>query len=143
MLSRGMNECQIANELKVAQCTVSRDIRAIKREWQVKLKSIVENELPYEFAKSLLSMDHIINECWIIYHDQSGKWTNKNKIDALKMIKETQKSRIEIVQTGPLNLRVQYIEQELRDSQEESETPISYMNLKRPAINRQQDEDPR
>lgn len=142
--SQGLDETNIAMQLNVNQSTVSRDIKALRKQSQKKLESIVENELPYECAKSLVSMDHIINECWNIYRDENGKWTNKNKLDALKMIRETQRTRFDIMQAGPLNLRLQQMEKELRCSEEVSEEPKkSYMNLKLPALNGPDNEDRR
>jgi hypothetical protein len=87
--SQGLNETKIATQLNVNQSTVSRDLKALKKLSQKSLVSIVEKELPYEYAKSLISLDYVINECWHIYRDEKGKWTNKNKIDALKMIRDT------------------------------------------------------
>src|SRR4030095_5922460 len=100
MLSQGLNETEIAKELNVGQSTVSRDLKSIKRQSQKKIESVIEDVLPYEYNKSIISVEQIIKECWKIYHDTSGKWTSKNKLDALKLIKETNTTRHEILMEG-------------------------------------------
>jgi hypothetical protein len=49
-------------------------------------------------------MQQLINECWTIYHDNPWQWTNKNKIDILKLLIGAIRTRFEILELGPVNL---------------------------------------
>lgn len=113
MLSQGLNELEIAKKLNVNQSTVSRDVKTIKKESQKTIQVIASEILPFEFGKSLLSLNRIIKHCWIIIYDNSGRWTNKDKINAMKLVKDTESTRIEILKNGPLNLEVVHLREEL------------------------------
>lgn len=130
MLSKGLNETEIAKELSVGQSTISRDLKSIKKQSQKKIESIIEDLLPYEYSKCIMSVEQIIKEGWKIYHDTSGKYSGKNKLDALKLIRETNATRHEILMEGPFNLRALQMVQKVSKLVEEDEMPKkSYMNL--------------
>jgi len=130
MLSQGMNETEIAIELNVGQSTVCRDLKSIKKESQKKIESIIEDVLPFEYIKCLVSMEHVIKEGWKIYHNTSGQWTNKNKIDILKLIKEAVRTRLEILHQGPAHLKAKQLCQQVKELTEENELQQkSYFNL--------------
>ena len=46
LLSQGLNECEIAERLKVGQSTVSRDVKALNKESQKIIKTIEKNYYP-------------------------------------------------------------------------------------------------
>ena len=123
MLSQGLNETEIAKALNVRQSTICRDLKSIKKESIKKLESIMESVLPYEYSKSITSMEQIIKKCWTIINDETGQWTNKNKLDALKLVKEAIGTKFEIINQGPISLRAQQLEQKVEDSIEEDELP--------------------
>ncbi len=142
MLSQGLNETEISKELSVGQSTICRDLKSIKKESQKIIESIIEDVLPFEYRKCMGSIEQVTKECWKIYHDTTGQWTNKNKIDVLKLIKETNTTRQEILLGGPISLRAQQMEQKVKELVEEDEMPKqSYMNRKLPALNGPRDED--
>jgi transposase len=141
-LSRGLSESDIANELKVNRSTISRDIRAIQQECQKKIESIVQKSMPLEYEKCKTSMDSITKECWTIYQDKTGQWTNKNKIDALKLLKETNMTKLEILLIGPISLRAQQLEQKVRNLVEEDQKPQqNYFTVGLPGVIKHSNED--
>ena len=125
MLSQGLNETEIAKRLDVNQSTICRDVKTIKRESQKTIQLIVDDILPFEFDKSLLSLNSINKYCWDIVRDNNGSWTNKDKINAMKLIKDTETTRFEILKNGPLNLEVVHLREQveqLKDDQDISAT---------------------
>jgi hypothetical protein len=123
LLSQGLNETEISKRLSVDQSTVSRDVRAIKKESHNVMVSIAKEVLPYEYGKCLLSIQQVIKECWIIFQDKTGQWTNKNKIDSLKLLKEATRTKFEILQQGPLNLYVNQIGEKVEELKKDQEEP--------------------
>jgi len=123
LLSEGLNETEIAKELNVGQSTICRDLKSIKKESQKMIESIIEDVLPYEYRKSLVSIEQVIKECWKIYHDNGGQWTNKNKIDVLKLLKDTITTRLEILEQGPVNLKAQRLDKMVKELTEENQVP--------------------
>ena len=122
MLSHGLTESEISKQLDVDQSTVCRDVKRIKRNTQRTIEAIAKDILPFEFGKSLLSLNHIIKECWNICQDKSGKWTNKDKINALKLIKDTERTRLEVLLEGPIGLLAQQLQDKLTQIIENNET---------------------
>jgi hypothetical protein len=123
MLCQGLNETEIAARLNVNQSTISRDSNAIKKISQQTIRDITAKTLPYEFVKSLESLKQITRKCYQISEDQSGSWTNKDKLNALKLLRETERTKVEILMLGPVNLRAQQLEQKIKDLVEEQEAP--------------------
>jgi len=122
MLSHGLTESEISRQLNVDQSTICRDVKRIKRDTQRTVEVIAKDILPYEFGKSMLSLNHIIKECWNICKDGNGKWTNKDKINALKLIKDTERTRLEVLLEGPVGLLVQQLQEKLTEIIENNET---------------------
>ena len=113
LLSQGLNETEISKQLNVGQSTVCRDIRVIKKQSKDIIQSVLKDILPFEFGRCLISVEQLIREGWIIYHDKSGKWTNKDKINALKIIKESIRTKFEILLEGPAVLRLQDLKERI------------------------------
>ena len=132
MLSQGLSETEIAKQLNVDQSTICRDVKAIKRESQKTIQSIVDDVLPFEFGKSLLSLNRIIKDCCIIVNDNNGKWTNKDKINAMKLVKDTERTRFEILKNGPLNFEDVHLREQLEQLKEDQD--ISATNGFMPAL---------
>ena len=122
MLSQGLNESKIAKILDVDQSTICRDVKAIKKQSQKTIQVIVDDILPFEFGKSLLSLNRIIKECWLIIDDDTGIRTIKDKISAMKLVKDTEMTRFEILKNGPLNLEVIHLRKQLEQLKEEQDT---------------------
>ena len=129
LVSQGLNEIEIAKSLNVVQSTVSRDLKSIKKESMRKIESILIDTLPYEYSKAVLSMEQIAKKCWKIIDDESSQWTNKNKLDAMKLLKEVTATKFEILNQGPVNLRAQQLQQQMKELLEEDEMPRSFFTL--------------
>ena len=140
MLSQGLSEKEIAAQLNVDQSTVCRDVKSIKKRSQDTLQGIEADVLPYEFSNCLVSMDEIIKQCWIIFQDESGKWTNKDKIYILKLLKEAIRTKLELLLHGPINLSLSHLSEEVKQLKQENENPrMNFFGL--PSIRRLNDED--
>lgn len=68
-------------------------------------------------------MEEIIKKCWTIINDGTGQWTNKNKLDAMKLLKDSIGTKFEILNQGPVSLRAQQMEQKVKQLVEEDEVP--------------------
>lgn len=123
MLSQGLNEIEIAKALNVGQSTVSRDLKSIKKKSVKKIKSILADVLPFEYSKAILAMEQITKKCWQIINDDTSHWTSKNKLDAMKLLQQTIVTKFEIINQGPVSLRAQQLEREVKELVQEDEMP--------------------
>jgi len=140
MLSQGLNEADIASYLKVNQSTISRDVSFIRRECQRSIEDIAKKVFPFEFSKSILCLNQIMKAGWTIYNDTTSKWTNKDKLNALKLVRETERTKFEVLMHGPIDLLAQKLQEELKEIVDDNQNSRkSFFVL--PAIQRQNDED--
>jgi hypothetical protein len=124
LLSQGLSETEISKNLNVNQSTVSRDIRVIKKESCEMIQSVTRNILPYEFGRCLMSTEQLIKEGWNIFNDKSEKWTNKDKINALKLVKESVRTKVEILLQGPTTLHLQQLKDKVDELNQKIEDDI-------------------
>jgi DNA-binding transcriptional ArsR family regulator len=113
LLSQSITELEIAKRLKVDQSTISRDVNAIKKESQQILHEITKETLPYEYAKCLTSLGMVIKECWKIFEDNSNRWSNKDKINALRLVSEAVTKKFEVLADGPITFEVRQFSEKL------------------------------
>lgn len=140
MLSQGMNETEIASQLGVNQSTISRDVSFIEKECQLGIQDIAKKVFPFEFSKSISSLGQITKACWTIYNDTTSKWTNKDKLNALKLVRDTERTKFEVLMHGPIDLLAQKLQEEVKEIVEtEQNSQKSFFML--PAIKSQTDED--
>jgi hypothetical protein len=125
MLSQGLNETEISKHLRVNPSTICRDIKILKKQSQEELKSITKDLLPYEFSRCHTSIEQLIKEGWKIFQDNSGKWTNKDRINALKLVKEAIRTKVEILLQGPTTLYLQQLQDKLKLLDKEIEDKVN------------------
>ena len=101
LISEGMNEIQIAETLSVSQSTISRDANSLKREANQWIYELAKNELPFEFQRIMTGQYQVIRYCWSVIHNSEGTYTNKDKINCAKLVKDTYISIMETINNGP------------------------------------------
>jgi Homeodomain-like domain len=127
LLAQGMSECEIAAELKVGQSTICRDVKALNKESQEIIKTIEKEYYPLEFRSIINSLRLVLKKSWDIVNDESGNWTNKDKINAMKLIVDSGRTKFEILRNGPINLSVEQLRQKVEAFVEEQEIPTGFM----------------
>src|SRR5215211_1546358 len=98
MLVMCMKEDDIAKELGVGQTTISRDVRALKAAAQKWVYELAKSDLAYEYRKSIASIERVQQEAQKMYDDNVSM---RVKLPALKLIKDCEVSKFELLQAGP------------------------------------------
>jgi len=125
LLAQGFNESEIAIRLKVSQPTLSRDVKALNRESVEIIKTIEKDYYPLEFRNIINSIKMVVKKSWQVINDENDKWTNKDKLNALKLVVEASKTEFETLQNGPVNLRVGELGEQIKALVEEAQTPTT------------------
>lgn len=125
LLAQGLNETEISKQLKINQAIVSRDVKMIKKQSQEALQSITRDLLPFEFGRCHTAVEQLIKEGWKIFQDSSGKWTNHDKISALKLVNMAVRTKMEILLEGPTNLYLQQLQDKLKQLDQEIEDKVN------------------
>jgi predicted transcriptional regulator len=92
LLSRGLNQSQVAKELGVDKATISRDVKELRAGAKERIKTYVEETLPFEHEKALTALNEIVREAWDIYH---GDKDSKTKLMALSVVQSAVNSRLQ------------------------------------------------
>jgi transcriptional antiterminator len=108
-----MTESEIAQELKVDQSTISRDIKALKELSQEFVYALAKTDLAYYYKQSIDGIEEAKREAWRIYHHNNNEVTLKEKLAALKLIVEANEVKFKLLSEGPSVLAVKSIEERL------------------------------
>jgi Homeodomain-like domain len=121
MLAQGHTETEIAQILHVHVSTISRDVKVLKVLSQRFVFDLAKGDLTYYYKQCIDGMDEIRREAWSLY--KYGDWGNgvhltvKEKIAALRLLKECDEAKFSLLEKGPSVLNVKGMEEKLEDIQ--------------------------
>jgi len=121
MLAQGHNETEIAQILGVHVSTISRDVKFLKKLSKRFVFDLAKGDLTYYYKQCIDGMDEIRREAWSLY--KYGDWsqgihlTVKEKIAALRLLKDCDEAKFALLEKGPSMLNVKGMEEKLEDIQ--------------------------
>jgi hypothetical protein len=118
MLAQSMTETEIAQELKVDQSTISRDIKVLKLLSQRFVFDLAKSDLAYYYKQCIDGIEEVRRKGWEIFKGQNNNNSNltpKDKLLASKVIRECNEAKFALFKEGPsimhiLEERLQTIE---------------------------------
>lgn len=110
-LAQSMNETQIAKILDVDQSTVSRDIMALKQLSHKFVYELAKSDLAFCYKSCLDGIEEVKKQAWELFRHES--LSSKDKLFALKIIKECNESRFALFKDGPSMMNVQLLEERI------------------------------
>jgi hypothetical protein len=121
MLAQGHTETEIAQILHVHVSTISRDVKVLKQLSQRFVFDLAKGDLVYYYKQCIDGMDDIRREAWNLYKygnsSQGIHLTVKEKIAALKLLKECNEAKFALLEKGPSVLGVKEMEEKLENIQ--------------------------
>ena len=121
MLAQGHTETEIAQILHVHVSTICRDVKVLKQLSQRFVFDLAKGDLTYYYKQCIDGMDEIRREAWSLY--KYGDWSQgvhlsvKEKIAALKLLKECNEAKFALLEKGPSVLNVKGMEEKLENIQ--------------------------
>ena len=94
MLAQSMTESEIAEKLNVDQSTISRDVRALKEMSQQFVFDLAKSDLAYCYKQCINGIEEVRRKVWEMLRDKEQSFTLKDKLLALKLIKEVMKANL-------------------------------------------------
>src|SRR5215208_6168597 len=88
LIAQSMTECEIAHELNVDQSTISRDVKALKQLSQQFIYDLAKSDLAYYYKQCLNGIEEVKRKAWGAYRSDDSSLKLKDKLLALKLIKE-------------------------------------------------------
>jgi transcriptional regulator with XRE-family HTH domain len=99
LYSKGLTQAEIAQESKVDQSTVSRDLQFIKQEAKKKIEKYLNEDILFEYLRYLAGSNEVTRELWGIVQDE--KTMTKDKMNALSLLMQSYNKRLEMLIGGP------------------------------------------
>jgi IS30 family transposase len=108
MLAQSMTETEIAERLSVDQSTISRDVKALKD-----MSQQFVFDLAYYYKQCINGIEEVRRKVWEMLRDKEQQLTVKDRLLALKLIKECDEGKFALFKDGPSILNVKSLEERL------------------------------
>ena len=67
LFSKGLNQEEIARELRVDQSTVSRDLQYIKHEARIKIEMYLRKDILFEYVRYIAGSNEVTKHLWKMF----------------------------------------------------------------------------
>ena len=115
LLAQSMNETEIALELKVDQSTISRDVKVLKALSQRFVFDLAKSDLAYYYKQCIDGIEEVRRKGWEIFKGYSNSnLTPRDKLLALKVIRECNESKFALFKEGPSIMHIKSLEERLQ-----------------------------
>jgi DNA-binding transcriptional ArsR family regulator len=116
MSAQSMTETEIAEQLNVDQSTVSRDVKALKEMSQQFVFDLAKSDLAYYYKQCINGIEEVRRRAWELLRkdnneQQQPSLTPKDKLLALKLIKECDETKFALFKDGPSVMNVKSLEE--------------------------------
>jgi DNA-binding transcriptional ArsR family regulator len=111
LLAQSMIEEEIANILNVNQSTISRDIKVLKQMSREFVYNLAKSDLAYCYKQCIDGVEEVKRNAWSIFNNEL--LNPKDKILALKLIKECDEAKFTLFKDGPSIMNLKALEERL------------------------------
>jgi DNA-binding transcriptional ArsR family regulator len=112
LLAQSLTESEIAQELGVDQSTISRDIRALRELSQQFVYDLARSDLAYCYKQCIDGVEEVNRKAWLMFNNNELK-DPKDKLLALKLIKECNEAKFTLFKNGPSIMNLKALEERL------------------------------
>jgi IS30 family transposase len=113
MLAQSMTETEIAEHLNVDQSTISRDVKALKEMSQQFVFDLAKSDLAYYYKQCINGIEEVRRKAWEMLRDNEQQLSPKDKLLALKLVKECDEGKFALFKDGPSIMNVKSLEERL------------------------------
>src|SRR5215831_2178385 len=118
LLAQAMTEQEIADKLEVDRSTISRDIKVLKELSQRFVFDLAKSDLAYYYKQCIDGIEEVKRKGWEIFNGQSNNNSNltpKDKLLALKVIRECNEAKFALFKEGPSIMHIKSLEERLQN----------------------------
>jgi transposase len=113
LVAQSMTQEEIAQKLNVDRTTISRDITALKEMSQQFIYDLAKSDLAYCYKTCIDGIEEAKRQAWELF--RTGKLTPKDKLAALKLIKECNEGMFSLFRDGPSVMNLKTLEDRLNN----------------------------
>jgi hypothetical protein len=109
--AKGHTQAEISRILNIPKTNICRDVQYLKKLSQEFVFDLTK-DLGFYYKGCIYTMDQIQQRCWNIFNDDQV--SQKEKLLALKIIKETVESKFSLLEKGPSVISLKNLEDRVR-----------------------------
>jgi IS30 family transposase len=113
LLAQSLTETEIAEKLDVDQSTISRDVKALKEMSQQFVFDLAKSDLAYYYKQCINGIEEVRRKAWEMLKDDEQQLAVRDKLLALKLIKECDEGKFALFKDGPSIMNVKSLEERL------------------------------
>lgn len=113
LLAQSRTEEEIAQEMNVDRSTINRDITALKEMSQQFIYDLAKSDLAYCYKQCIDVITEGQRQVWEMI--RSGKLLTKDKLLALRLIREFNESKFALFKDGPAVLNMKKLEERVEE----------------------------
>ncbi len=117
LLAQSMTETEIAEQLNVDQSTISRDVKSLKEMSQQFVFDLAKSDLAYYYKQCINGIEEVRRKAWELLRGDNDEeqplMAPKDKLLALKLIKECDEGKFALFKDGPSIMNVKSLEERL------------------------------
>ena len=121
LLAQSFTESVIASQLGVDQSTISRDIKVLKEQSQQFVFDLAKSDLAFYYKQCIDGIEAVLGKGWEMFNYDSDL-KSKDKILALKVIKECYESKFTLFEKGPSIMNVRALEERINQIESSRQT---------------------
>ncbi|HEX9320040.1 MAG TPA: hypothetical protein VF884_13990, partial [Nitrososphaeraceae archaeon] len=115
LLAQSKTETEISKELQVHVSTISRDVSYLRKQSQQFVYDLAKSDLAFYYKQCLDGIEEVRRKSWEIYngdnHHQNNSLINtKDKLLCLKLIKECNEAKFDLLKEGPSIINLKSLE---------------------------------
>ena len=99
LISKGLTQSEISQELGVDQSTISRDLQFLKQEAKKKIERYLNEDILFEYLRYIAGSNEVTKHLWEIVENQET--LTKDKTNALSLLMQFYNKRLELLIGGP------------------------------------------
>jgi len=111
LLAMAATEEEIAQELKVNQSTISRDIRHLKIQAREFVYDLAKSDLAYSYKLCIDGVEQVKRKAWFMFNHELR--SPKDKLLALRIIAEANESIFSLFGQGPQVLHIRSLNEKI------------------------------
>lgn len=113
LIAQSFTEEEIAQQLNVNQSTISRDIKVLKQMSQQFVYDLAKSDLAYYYRQCIDGIEEVKRKAWQAYRNDDDSIKPKDRLLALKLIKECDKAKFTLLKDGPSIMNLKALEERL------------------------------
>ena len=111
MVAQCYTQEEMASKLGVDQTTISGDIAALREMSRQFIFDLARSDLAHCYKQSIERVEEAKHQAWELF--RNGKLTTKDKLAALKLIKECNEAKFTLIKDGPSVMNLKALEERL------------------------------